>query len=324
MKVSSSIVITIIWLFCFSCKKEEQSLLPFQAYYLGKDVRINDIHVLTDSVWIACGGIRGKEGYIFRTEDAGSNWSCFSANNNRSFYCVEFRDSLHGFAGGDFLDLWQTNDGGKSWQFYWLGLQVPLNEEDRPAIRDFKFVTDSLWYFCAGENLYKGVLYRTVDAGSTWEFQFLENEFRSIEFDSEKNGIVAGHGAIRTMNNGDLISHASDFKDDFITGLTRLTDETILGVSYSGKTYRSQDKGENWNTIEKQANRYVNQVQWNHIASSESRVVMVGNYGVLNLSEDSGGSWSQYLLDKDTHLLKSMVAGTRIFVTTGDGRIFVF
>jgi len=324
MKVSSSIVITIIWLFCFSCKKEEQSLLPFQAYYLGKDVRINDIHVLTDSVWIACGGIRGKEGYIFRTEDAGANWSIFSTNNNRSVYCVEFRDSLHGFAGGDFLDLWQTTDGGKSWQFYWLGSQVPLNEEDRPAIRDFKFVSDSLWYFCGGENLYKGALYCTSNAGATWQFQFLENEFRALEFDSEANGIVAGHGAIRTVKNEDFDSRPSDFKDDFITGTTLLNDQSILGVSYSGKTFRSKNMGETWEIIEKQANRHFNQIQWNDIASLERRIVMVGNYGVLNISDDSGLSWSQYSLSRDTHLLKSQVVGTSVFITSNDGRIFIY
>lgn len=324
MKVSASLVITAIWLFCVSCKKEEPSLLQTQTYYLGKDVRINDIHLLSDSIWIACGGIRGKEGYIFRTEDAGATWSHFSTNNGRSVYCVEFRDSLHGFAGGDFLDLWQTNDGGKSWQFYWLGIQVPLNEEDRPAIRDFKFVTDSLWYFCGGENLYKGVIYRTADAGGTWQFQFFENEFRSLGFDSERNGIMAGHGAIRTIKNGDLISQPSNFKDDFITGTTTLDNLTILGVSSSGKSYRSENKGENWEIIEKQANGNLNRVQWNDIASSESRVVKVGNYGVLNLWEDSVRSWNQYLLDKEAHLLKSVMFGSKIFITTSDGRIFVF
>lgn len=320
--MSRSISILIIVLFFFSCKKEKQdSVAPKDEFFLGKEVRINDLQMLNDSVWIACGGIRNKEGYVFKTVDAGKTWSTFATDNNRSVYCVSFRDDLNGFAGGDFLDLWRTNDGGNTWQFYWLAENVPTNEEDRPAIRDFHFVTDSSWYFCGGENLFKGVFYHTKDAGNTWQFQFIENEFRSIVVDDNLDGILGGHGAVLTFQNGGLESQKSNFADDFMTGLTRLNNGSILGVSYEGSLYKSGSKGKQWEKLKKFSSSRLANVQWNDISSENLSIVAVGNYGHVLQSSDGGNTWNGFTLAGEPHLLKCVFHSGKTFITTNDGRI---
>ncbi len=325
MKVERYLYIVVMLLaFLFSCKKEATKILPqLKACYVGKDVRINDIHLLNDSVWLACGGIRNSEGYIFRTEDAGKTWTTFHTDSHRSMYCLAFKDSLHGFAGSDFLDLWETFDGGKTWQYYWLGLQVPLNEEDRPAIRDFYFVNDSLWYFCGGENLYKGVIYQTQNSGTDWSFEFIENEFRGMCFDDEMNGVVAGHGTVRLFRQSNQTTMLSDFKNDFMTSIGLLGNSTFLGASYSGKIYSSEDKGETWEVIEKQGARLFSNLQWNDIFTDGSKAVAVGNYGYVAISNDVGGSWNYYRIEENTHLLKCVISNSGLFVSTNDGRILI-
>lgn len=319
-----SLIVLLFMIPFLSCKKEVRELTNAQEYFVGKDVRINDIEILNDSVWIACGGIRGQEGYIFRTDDAGKSWQIFSTNNSRSVYCLAFKDSLHGFAGGDFLDLWRTEDGGKTWQFFWLEGQVPLNEEDRPAVRDFHFVNDSIWYFCGGENYYKGVIYRTGNAGLTWQYEFIENEFRAMDFDHQGNGAIGGHGAVRLVNQNELSSLSADFKDDFMTGIGFLQSPIIFGVSYKGNIYKSNDIGATWENLEIHESLKMGYAQWNSICTVGNQITAVGNYGEIAASNNQGNSWNHYLLDEKTHLLSVVHHGGKRFITGNDGRIWVF
>jgi photosystem II stability/assembly factor-like uncharacterized protein len=66
------------------------------------------------------------QGKIYRTRDAGQNWTLAFEQPGTFFRCIAFIDSLNGFVGNvgtdyfpnvkDTIPLYQTSDGGKSWK----------------------------------------------------------------------------------------------------------------------------------------------------------------------------------------------------------------
>jgi photosystem II stability/assembly factor-like uncharacterized protein len=316
---SISLVVAIS-LVAFSCKKENaEDLQPIAVYTVEEGVRINDIQFINDSVWLACGGIRKEYGAIYKTYDAGVSWRKVFTTDQSSIYTLGYNGDA-GLAGGDFLRLWQTNDAGETWHFYWLADQVPINEEDRPAIRDIHFVSDSAWYFCGGENLYKGVFYHTQDAGATWNFISVENELRSVVPISNHVVVTTGHGGSFTWNQQLSNFERSDFKNDFMKDATRLSNGDLMACTDQGSVYRSA-QGLNWNRVWK-ASR-TNYSSWNGIAEQANEVLVVGTYGHILFGNVDGNVWNEYALSDVGHLLSVKVLNGKFYITTSDGSLLV-
>lgn len=309
------------FLFVVSCRKQNVDLLPLAIYNTGYAFRINDLFLQTDSIWFAVGGVRGEEGVILRTDDAGLTWSKFNTEFPRSMYCVNFLNQEIGFAGGEYLQLWRTSDGGNSWSYYWLDDQVPFNEEDRPAIRDFEFRNDSCWFFCGGENLGEGVVYETRNAGANWNFIFKQNEFRSLVLLNEDKIVVGGHGLV--LSNSDHIDHLSnaDFVDDFMTGMTVIGHDNCIGVTYNGAILKGTNSGMNWMELEKGNKAFNARINWNDVDAFGARIVAVGNEGVIAESTDSGVNWRYYEVVNSPELISVKVVKDFVLATTTDGRI---
>lgn len=295
--------------------------MPVASYDTGIKIRLNDFYMMSDSVWIACGGIRDSRGLILRSEDAGQSWSIFENQLPRSIYCIDFLDSMNGFAGGDYLHLWRTTDGGKSWLFYWLGDQVPFNEEDRPAIHDFIYRNDSSWYFCGGENLGSGIIYETVNAGTDWNFDFRQHEYRTMSYFDNEHAVIAGHGSALTMDRGIGSINATGFENDFITGVAVVGESTCVGATFNGALIRGTDFGKNWETQDKANRPFGKRVNWNDVSSSGKFVVAVGIEGMMAESFDAGITWNYSIVNGSPNLLSVWVKNESVMATTDVGII---
>ncbi len=309
-------------LFIPACRKEQIEIVPEHTYSVGRSVRLHDLEFLSDSCWIACGGNRSHEGWFFRTTDAGNSWHLTPTNNQRSLYCMAFIDSLHGLAGSEQLELYRTVDGGKTWQFHWLGNQVPMHEQDRPTIRDIYMVNDSLWYFCGGEVLYKGVFYQTLNAGQQWSFQVDEHEYRRLCI-QQGFGAVVGHGAAKYFNSGSDHLRWSDFSNDFMTGIAPVASNQWLGVAQSGTIYQSSDSGKSWTSCWRPPHRLQSTI-WNDVDSFDQKVLAVGNDGQMIWSSDGGATWQVQQLSVRANLLAVRYFKQQWFVTTDVGQILRF
>ncbi|MBI2417460.1 MAG: T9SS type A sorting domain-containing protein [Ignavibacteriales bacterium] len=95
---------------------------------------------------------------VLKTTDGGSTWNTkgfFPATGKK----VIFSDNMHGFVGADSGRIYQTADGGESWQLYKLNSNVPLYS--MAAIS-----ADTVWAL-GGFGL-KTYVYKTADAGLNW------------------------------------------------------------------------------------------------------------------------------------------------------------
>jgi photosystem II stability/assembly factor-like uncharacterized protein len=306
----------------FSCKKEKsQHLSPLLIADTGEDVLLHEFEILSDNVWIACGGIRDERGVICRSIDGGRTWTSVEMNEHRSVYCFEFLNDSVAFCGGDFLHLWKTEDAGKTWEFYWLGDQVPIHEEDRPGIKDFHFVNDSVWYFCGGENLGEGIVYETKDSGYHWQFIFKQHEYRDLTFFDSTNAIATGHGSVMLIPGAIASQQAADFEGDFITSSVAIDNQSAIGVSYNGGIYRSNNRGQNWSRIDGVNTPFSRRTLWNDIDSNGTYLCAVGNDGRMAESFDSGNAWNYFSVDSNPNLLSVKVQGMNVYATTSTGLV---
>jgi photosystem II stability/assembly factor-like uncharacterized protein len=78
---------------------------------------VNAVHFLnTEQGWAVGGQLgMGNEGFILHTTDGGATWSQQLAGYSREITCVDFIDSLHGWAGCRLGWILSTSDGGTTW-----------------------------------------------------------------------------------------------------------------------------------------------------------------------------------------------------------------
>ncbi|OYW16882.1 MAG: hypothetical protein B7Z55_13660, partial [Planctomycetales bacterium 12-60-4] len=128
--------------------------------------------------WI--GVINGDEGLAPWQDDA-------------NLYDVQFVGSKCGFAVGDQGIVWQTADGGTTWE--------PRPVPDAAMLRSASFLTDRMGWVAGTRwqpytGLAEGVLYSTTDGGQTWELrgQGQLPALVHVRFFSPDEGIVVGRG----------------------------------------------------------------------------------------------------------------------------------
>ena len=296
-------------------------LAPLAVYNTGYAFRINDVFVMNDSTWIACGGIRGNEGIILKTMDSGNSWSRYESEFSKSIYSLKFLNDQIGLAGGDYLHLWKTTDGGNTWAYNWLADQVPFNEEDRPAIQDIEFKSDSSWFFCGGENFGEGVIYESRDAGNDWDFVFRQNEFRAMILLGENEIVTGGHGVVLVANNHIDSLSVADFRNDFITGLTKTGSDECIAVTLNGAILKGTNSGSNWTQLAQGNNAFKSRINWSDVDSFEKHLVAVGNEGVVAESVDGGANWQYFEVINTPELIAVSVVEKFVIATTGDGKI---
>lgn len=139
-------------------------------------------------------------GVLYRTTNGGATWTNMTApgmytNTATSFAnWVSFLTPNDGVANGDPVngefELWRTTNGGTSWT------QVPGSNIPDPLASEFcivnlyaKFGSSNIWF---GTN--KGRIYRSSDAGQTWNVASLASAPNStvteLAFSSPLNGII--------------------------------------------------------------------------------------------------------------------------------------
>ncbi|HNU48806.1 MAG TPA: hypothetical protein PKM40_08220, partial [Bacteroidia bacterium] len=119
---SHAVTLALLLTLFFSCKKENLDLV-FEEINTPANFNLNNLFILNDSVVFACGGQTGN-GIILRSSDGGKSWHILNDQFEYNIHSIYFLDNQLGYCGGDSTHVYQTKDGGISWQlhFDWEGI----------------------------------------------------------------------------------------------------------------------------------------------------------------------------------------------------------
>jgi photosystem II stability/assembly factor-like uncharacterized protein len=268
----------------------------------GSHGNINSIDFVNQTTgWAA-----GFNGLLLKTEDGGETWTNLVYKEGAQIYIIDFVNEMTGYAYGWDPDngenvIIKTIDGGKNWT-----VKYDITDYSVDAIQ----VLNESIVFAIG---YNGLILRTTDGGDNWHnISPLDenNNFRSIRFINEFNGVVIGSHydidtekttgiILKTDNGGEKWNYTivKNFQD--MAELQFVNDSTgfFLAWDDSGqcKFCQTKDTLNSW-SIKSVDSRYINRY-W---AISEDSIfsiltdyqIMIGVSG-LYLSTDSGVSWNK-------------------------------
>lgn len=176
------------------------------------------------------GWVVNVDGYIYKTTNGGNSWSTLLYKPSTSFRCVGFANKNKGWAGNlgtgswsptsDTFPLYQTNDGGNTWQQA-TNITGPL-----PKGICGIWVVDSSVVYAVGRVGGPGFIMKTVNGGASWTSTPAPSPmFYLIDciFFSADTGLVAGctgtagqerFAIFRTTNGGQswqTVHHSDNF-----------------------------------------------------------------------------------------------------------------
>ena len=180
------------------------------------------------------GWITSSQGKIYHTTNGGNSWTTQSAGTLARMTNLYFKDKNTGIAVGWGETVRKTSNGGATWE----------NAFDSTGSLDFfasQMINDNTYYI-AGTN---GSLYRTQDAGNSWELLQLPvaNPFFSIKFLNVTTGWIFGCCGMyfRTTDGGNNWTSQTDLTEGFNIYSSSFVNDTLGWVcadaGYIMRTY---------------------------------------------------------------------------------------
>lgn len=305
----------LLLFFLSGCKKEKLNI-PFSEIEISSDLDLYQLQSHNHQTIFLCGG-KQNSGVIFKSVDAGKNWSTL-ATFNRNVYSVFFVNDLVGFAGSDSSTIFKTTDGGISWNQYIDYSGVP--QLNQVPLRSFCFINDTVGFVCGGKGFGKGIIYQTNDQGNNWTKTLTDHEMRSIAFNASGNVLCVGYGAMYIYLTG--WSLVGDVAGEFYTGVAY--DNRFFSCGFNGGIYKS-DNGTNWSCIDKPNKSYSARQHYNSITSKGSTVFNAGINGMCAYSKNGGSSFEKGECFGGTHVNSViLLSGNRGLAAGNKGKLFEF
>lgn len=263
----------------------------------------------------------GQHGDIL-TSDDGVNWQQASVPTQATLTAVFFIDKQQGWAVGHDATILHTNDGGLTWQ-----LQQYLPEKEKPLL-DVVF-KDELHGIAVGAY---GMLYRTVDGGKSWHSEFhqeflnaddaqyiaeLKAEDEAAYLDEigsilpHFNRVIKAGSKLYLVGEIGLLASSDDFgrhwqvASEIYQGsffdLLVTPKNNLLALGLRGHIFRGNTNMDNWQKINSKTSALLNFA----LLTDDSRIIILGNNGVMLVSGDDGQSY-QVETQPDG---KSLIAG---------------
>lgn len=251
---------------------------------MGTTEGLNKVYFMDDNT----GFIIGDNGTLFRTSDGGENWTNIPIGVSHDLLAISFANQEVGYING-----LKTTDGGNSWSIESVTLNFGLIKA---------FDEENL---IGGDGLsFHGEVYKSYDAGSTWETTAdpIETGFYTDEyFINDEVGYMTSWysgNLIKTTDGGENWASVGPIIDVVSNGIYGVTfpSSNIGVVAGSSHIAKTTDGGETWasiySIIDGEELFYTRGV----FATSESNYIVVGG-DYTNATEtiyettDGGSTW---------------------------------
>ncbi len=244
----------------------------------------------------------GYWGVLLLSEDGGRSWRVAPTPTSESIFSVSFGDDRHGFAVGANGLVLRSTDGGESWSRQTVLLEDEFGDSWPLGTSLFGVQAvggNEAW--AVGDF---GVVLHTTN-GATWEqIRFDEATFgddnltdrilNAVEFSDRQNGWIAGEfgTVVRTTDGGRSWVGSREFEDTpedlYVFALSSSEVGRAFAVGLAGSVLLTIDGGQHWQPRNVPTNAGLYAVAWRG-----DRGVVVGDRGVIFLTENSGQSWRE-------------------------------
>lgn len=250
------------------------------------DVNLKGVDFLNENTGFVCGYSpvtdTGAYGRLFITSNRGATWNNMWLEENIGFWDVVVTDSNR---------VWVMGDSGLVLQ---LDQLYVIHEYQRisPYSLHCGFSPTNNLLYTAGEH---GVLYRTTDAGLTWDTLTTNTTetINDIYFSDAANGWIAGDGGyLATTSDSGLTWNFVSQPQWGFTDFRSIAYQDTIGlnpyiVGENGSGQFSIDGGTSWFAFATGTTNTIHQIRFMNTMSG----FMVGENGYINHSVDAGASW---------------------------------
>jgi photosystem II stability/assembly factor-like uncharacterized protein len=236
----------------------------------------------TGNILAGLGGVRGDS--LLRTTNGGLNWKAQGDFSQLKPFTVYFVDSLLGFVATEYVRLFMTADGGKTW----TSKQVIGLVDTIGWFKDFFFVNRQIGWLVGGLH---GTIAKTTDGGSVWFVQrSTRRTLTNIHFSDSLYGWVVGNQLTmyRTTNGGATWL-------DVVPPMNVLTQDVYFqnrneGWLLSANTlFKTTDSGTTWLPVFTHSSGLLREMQW----ASTLHGFLVGIGDQVLETTDGGKTWLQ-------------------------------
>lgn len=288
----------------------------------------------------------GERGHIIYSDDEGISWKQAKVPTLVLLTAVYFVDDHTGWAVGHDKTILKTTDRGETWVKQ-LEEVFSLDTEDQNEEANWDYNAPlplpkgepflDVWFedlnrgFAIGAY---GYIFKTTDGGNTWKdwSSHIDNidglHYYSITEGSNHTLFIVGEmGTLyRSLDMGETWETIdSPYEGSFFGVLPLKKSNSVLAFGLQGHLFRSDDLGETWRAIKSGTDQSLNSAE----LLPDGTIVVVGNSGVLLVSDDQGQSFKRYIrsdrfsLVGVTHVAKNQLlsvgqAGVHIMTKKGE------
>ena len=295
-------------------------MLTSQEMNSGTDADLHCIFKLSDDT-LFCSGGNQSHGIILKSTNRGVNWQIINTSLPAKINALYFFNSLNGFAGGDGLQFFETNDGGVNWNQVLL---PPIGTEFINPIRQIIFLSDSIGFFCSGQEFGHGLIAKTIDRGKHWKLLQWYHELRSISFKDDIHGYCGGYGAMLFTDNQGESWQLTESNNEFVTSINYNLSKSVA-CGYNGNILQNNNTL-NWEIASKGNQSFTARSHFNAVSTGDHiHFFVFGNNGKCALSDDGGNEWKYASAFDGFTIYNAICLTDQSGITVGEkGKIFYF
>lgn len=230
------------------------------------------------------GWLFGNNGLIMHSTDGGENWEFQSEGSENTINSIEFLDAMIGTAVGDSGLILRTEDGGDTWVRQFTQYTTNLND---------LFFLDTIRGWIVGDD---GTILQTLDAGQSWQKHDLANitsdDIYAIEGTKFSNKAAGQNGAYLVSQNSPsgAVWGRGGAPLKTYRGIITLSSRSATLVGDQGAIIRFVTVPGGGGVVDQSIDSRFDLRDIYFTPAGKGWIV--GKYGIVLRSSNSGGSWS--------------------------------
>lgn len=276
----------------------------------GYDYPVNGIFFVNELTGFAAGSF----GRIFKTTNAGNNWSVQTITSS-NLGPIFFVNTLAGYTGGNDSSFYKTTNSGVNW--------MRITSPGRNYNGDIYFINENTGFCCPNIDGLK----KTTNGGASWFNSENTRVWTSVYFINANTGFISGDfGEMKkTTNCGqNWISLSNQNLNQSLREIFFADSLFGIGVGYEGLIRKSTNGGLNWTTVNNNVRDSLYDISFlgdiGYTSGGNGTILKSNNAGLTWVSQSkitSATIYSLSLFSQD--IVLGVGSGRKIIRTTNGG-----